>query len=31
MMTVPNNIALEGLDENTIDRDPIKQFQTLVQ
>jgi pyridoxamine 5'-phosphate oxidase len=27
MMTVPNNIALEGLDENTIDRDPIKQFQ----
>jgi len=26
-MTVPNNIALEGLDENTIDRDPIKQFQ----
>jgi pyridoxamine 5'-phosphate oxidase len=27
MMTVPNNIAPEGLDENTIDRDPIKQFQ----
>src|ERR1041385_9450451 len=27
MMTVPNNIPLEGLDENTIDRDPIKQFQ----
>ena len=27
MMTVPNNMALEGLDENTIDRDPIKQFQ----
>ena len=26
-MTVPNNIAPEGLDENTIDRDPIKQFQ----
>src|SRR4029079_5527077 len=26
MMTVPNNIALEGLDENTIDRDPLKQF-----
>ena len=26
-MTVPNNIALEGLDEKTIDRDPIKQFQ----
>jgi len=26
MMTVPNNIALEGLDEKTIDRDPIKQF-----
>jgi pyridoxamine 5'-phosphate oxidase len=28
MMTVPNNIALEGLDEKTIDRDPIRQFQT---
>ena len=27
MMTVPNNIALEGLDEKTIDRDPIQQFQ----
>ena len=27
MMTVPNNMALEGLDENTIDRDPIRQFQ----
>lgn len=27
MMTVRNNIALEGLDEKTIDRDPIKQFQ----
>ncbi len=27
MMTVPNNIALEGLDEKTIDPDPIKQFQ----
>lgn len=27
MMTVPNNIPLEGLDEKTIDRDPIKQFQ----
>jgi pyridoxamine 5'-phosphate oxidase len=27
MTTVPNNIALEGLDENTIDRDPIRQFQ----
>jgi pyridoxamine 5'-phosphate oxidase len=26
-MTVPTNIALEGLDEKTIDRDPIKQFQ----
>ena len=26
-MTVPNNIAAEGLDEKTIDRDPIKQFQ----
>jgi len=26
-MTVPDNIAFEGLDENTIDRDPIKQFQ----
>ena len=26
-MTVPNNIALEDLDEETIDRDPIKQFQ----
>ena len=26
-MTVPNNLALEGLDEKTIDRDPIKQFQ----
>ena len=26
-MTVPNNIALDGLDEKTIDRDPIKQFQ----
>jgi len=28
MMTVPNNLALEGLDEKTIDRDPINQFQT---
>ena len=27
MTTSPNNIALEGLDEKTIDRDPIKQFQ----
>jgi pyridoxamine 5'-phosphate oxidase len=27
MTTVPNNRALEGLDEKTIDRDPIKQFQ----
>jgi len=27
MTTVPNNIALESLDETTIDRDPIKQFQ----
>lgn len=27
MTTVPNNIELEGLDEKTIDRDPIKQFQ----
>ena len=27
MTTVPNSIALEGLDEKTIDRDPIKQFQ----
>jgi pyridoxamine 5'-phosphate oxidase len=27
MTTIPNNIALEGLDEKTIDRDPIKQFQ----
>ena len=27
MTTVPNHIALEGLDEKTIDRDPIKQFQ----
>ena len=27
MTTVPNNLALEGLDEKTIDRDPIKQFQ----
>ena len=26
-MTTLNNIALEGLDEKTIDRDPIKQFQ----
>lgn len=28
MSTIPNNIKLEGLDEKTIDRDPIKQFQT---
>ena len=27
MNTVPNNISLEGLDEKTISRDPIKQFQ----
>ena len=27
MTTIPNDIALEGLDEKTIDRDPIKQFQ----
>jgi pyridoxamine 5'-phosphate oxidase len=27
MTTIPNNIALEGLDERTIERDPIKQFQ----
>jgi pyridoxamine 5'-phosphate oxidase len=27
MTSVPNNISLEGLDEKTIDRDPIKQFQ----
>jgi pyridoxamine 5'-phosphate oxidase len=26
-MTTANNISLEGLDEKTIDRDPIKQFQ----
>ena len=28
MNTIPNNITLEGLDEKTIDRDPIKLFQT---
>jgi pyridoxamine 5'-phosphate oxidase len=28
MNAVSNNPALEGLDENLIDRDPIKQFQT---
>ena len=28
MTTIPDNIALEGLDETTIDRDPIKQFQS---
>ena len=28
MTSVPDNIALEGLDEKTVDRDPIKQFQT---
>jgi len=28
MTGIPNNIALEGLDEKTIDRDPIKQFQS---
>jgi pyridoxamine 5'-phosphate oxidase len=27
MTTVPDNFALEDLDEKTIDRDPIKQFQ----
>jgi pyridoxamine 5'-phosphate oxidase len=27
MNAIPNNISLEGLDEKTIDRDPIKQFQ----
>ena len=27
MTTIPKDIALEGLDEKTIDRDPIKQFQ----
>jgi pyridoxamine 5'-phosphate oxidase len=27
MTTVSNNITIEGLDEKTIDRDPIKQFQ----
>ena len=27
MTSVPNNLALEGLDEKTIDHDPIKQFQ----
>ena len=27
MSSSPNNIELEGLDEKTIDRDPIKQFQ----
>jgi len=27
MTTLPDNLALEGLDEKTIDRDPIKQFQ----
>ena len=27
MTTVPHNISIEGLDEKTIDRDPIKQFQ----
>lgn len=27
MTTVPNNIDVEGLDEKTIDRDPIKLFQ----
>ena len=27
MTTVPNNIDIDGLDEKTIDRDPIKQFQ----
>src|SRR5215210_1790654 len=27
MTTIPNHIALEGLDEKTIDRDPIRQFQ----
>jgi pyridoxamine 5'-phosphate oxidase len=27
MTTVPDNFALEGLDEKTIDPDPIKQFQ----
>lgn len=27
MTSVPNNIALEGLDEKTVDRDPIRQFQ----
>ncbi len=26
-MTIPNNVAAEGLDEKTIDRDPIRQFQ----
>jgi len=27
MTTVPNNLSAEGLDEKTIDRDPIRQFQ----
>lgn len=28
MSSIPDNIGLEGLDEKTIDRDPIRQFQT---
>lgn len=28
MSSIPDNIVLEGLDEKTIDRDPIRQFQT---
>jgi pyridoxamine 5'-phosphate oxidase len=31
MTTISNDIALEGLDEKTIDRDPIKQFQSWFQ
>ena len=27
MTSIPNNLGLEGLDEKTINRDPIKQFQ----
>jgi pyridoxamine 5'-phosphate oxidase len=28
MITIPNNPLLDGLDEKSIDRDPIRQFQT---
>ena len=27
MTTVPNNIDIDGLDEKTVDRDPVRQFQ----